>query len=69
MMQELILFQAMIGWLQSNDSKSIGSKVRKMKAEERKTALKNLKAQHRNWKSNPKADKSVLHSIIKEGRL
>ena len=39
-----------------------------MKPEERKHAIKALQSQHKNWKSNPRADKSLLHALLKEGK-
>ena len=58
----------MISLLQSNDSVSLRNRARKMKPEECKQAIKTLQSQHKNWKSNPRADKSVLHALLKEGK-
>lgn len=44
-------------------------KVKKMKPDDRKNQLKMLQSQHKNWKSNPRADKSVLHGILTQGGL
>jgi len=54
--------------LLSKENKDGIEKVKKLKPEDRKAQLKKQQSDYRNWKSNPKADKSVLHEILKRGK-
>lgn len=54
--------------LQGKEAKEGIEKARKMKSEDRKKQLKVLQSQHQNWKSNPRADKSVLKGILMQGK-
>ncbi|XP_053377355.1 trichohyalin-like isoform X2 [Mercenaria mercenaria] len=56
--------EALIFMMQGREAKDGIDKARKMKADDRKHQLKVLQSQHQNWKSNPRADKTVLRGIL-----
>ncbi|KAL4226590.1 hypothetical protein ACF0H5_014574 [Mactra antiquata] len=56
--------EALIHMLLGKEGKLGIEKCKKMKSEERKHELKVLQKQHQQWKSNPRADNSVLKNIL-----
>lgn len=65
----IVVLQALIHLLLNKECRDGLEKVKKLKTEDRKAQLKSLQSQHSNWKANPKADKAILHDLLKQGIL
>lgn len=63
----IISLQAMVHMLLNKESRDSVEKAKKLKSDDRKQQLKTLQSQHKNWKSNPRADTAVLQGILKQG--